>query len=188
MISLKKESNKRTNTFIRIYMILFFIMLTIVFSSCSPLLQSAELAPPEEFTHTIRSGFMIINPYPYGFGYHLAYGINNHVEINSELDIFLPRASFGFKTKLLKNMSFGLNATSHLTIEPLFTLTYPEITIIYGNSTYIASRVSIIDFNTKSIFFQLFLGKKFKVFKSSYIIPEISINEGLLHLGLGFEL
>ena len=174
--------------------IFILIVLSIVISGCSPILQSAELAQPKEFRYTLRSGIFMDdfgkgdNILPNGLGYHIAYGVNKYLEVNGDIDIFFPRTSLGVKIKLIKKLSFSSNINT-LNDDLFNSLVYPDFSLIYGYKTYCGIRTSIlIDKNDINGISQVFLGKKIGIFNKSYLIPEFSVSSlGYLNIGLGFE-
>ena len=170
---------------------IILITLTFIVTGCYPILQSAELAPPKKFTHTIRTGalvddfFLTDDIFPSGLGYHIAYGVNNKLEINGDIDLFWPRASLGIKTKLAEKFAVSANINALIFDEIFF---YPDLSIIYGHKTYCGFRVNLLMFeNNIAEISQVFVGKKVKVFNKFEIIPEIALSIDYINLGLGFE-
>ena len=186
-----KMKNNKIELINRIITVIL-IILTFIVTGCYPILQSAELAPPKKFTHTIRTGafvddfFITDDIFPQGFGYHLAYGVNDNLEINSDIDLFWPRTSFGVKMKLVEKLSFSANINASLYEEVFY---YPDFSLIYGYKTYCGARATFfIDGNYSDETYQIFIGKKIILFNKFYMIPEVALNfSGYLNLGLGFE-
>lgn len=179
-------NSKKNNSTKKVITLLLFTLI-LMLTGCYPILQSAELAPPKKFTHTIRTGafiddyFITDDIFPQGIGYHIAYGLNDHLELNSDLDLFWPRTSLGAKIKLMKKLSFSTNINASF-YEDVFY--YPDFTLIYGHKTYCGVRTSLIIDNMS----QIFIGKKIRAFSRYNLIPEVSLNfSGYLNLGLGFE-
>ncbi|MDP8267137.1 MAG: hypothetical protein P9L97_00290 [Candidatus Tenebribacter davisii] len=173
--------------------LIILIILTFIINGCYPILQSAELAPPKKFTHTIRTGalvddfFVTDDIFPQGFGYHLAYGVNDKLEINSDIDLFWPRTSFGVKVKLVEKLSLSANINYSFNYEDIFY--YPDFNLIYGNKTYCGTRATLfIDGNYSDEMCQIFIGKKYRVSNRVNLIPEVALNfDGYLNIGFGIE-
>ena len=171
------------------------IILTFIVTGCYPILQSAELAPPKKFTHTIRTGafvddfFITDDIFPQGFGYHLAYGVNDNLEVNSDIDLFWPRTSFGIKLKLVEKIAVGANINNLYSPDFKEVITYPDFTLIFGQKIYCGARATLfIDGNYYDEMYQIFIGKKFRVTNRVNLIPEVALNfSGYLNLGFGFE-
>ena len=185
LIAIKKKDLRKIS-------LIMIFTLTLIMTGCYPILQSAELAPPKKFTHTIRTGvfvddfFITDDIFPHGFGYHLAYGVNDNLEINSDIDLFWPRTSFGVKLKVVEKFSFSANINASLYEEVFY---YPDFILIYGNKTYLGARATLlIDGNYSDEMYQIFIGNKIRLFNKFDMIPEVALNfSGYLNLGLGFE-
>lgn len=172
--------------------LLSLLVLITAITGCYPVLQSAELTPPKKISQTIRTGAFVddyfINDdiFPQGFGYHIGYGINENLEVNSEVDLFWPRVSIGAKTKLIDKLAFSANLNASVYEEIFY---YPDFSLIYGYKTYCGTKV-IVFTDGKEVDYsgQIFVGKKYDAFNKFKIIPEVSLNfSGYLNLGLGLE-
>ena len=176
------------------FALLSLLLVITAITGCYPILQSAELTPPKKFKHTIRTGVFIDDysitdgTFPNGFGYHLGYGINKHLEVNTEIDLVWPRVSIGAKTELIDKLAFATNINASVSAHKNF-LIYPDICLVYGYKTYFGVKaIPLIENKIEDFSGQLFIGKKYNAFNKFQIIPEISFNTlGHINLGLGFE-